>query len=254
MINIGTLELADAYIGSTPIEKVYLGSQLVWEKNEEYIAFIDNDVEYVCCVHYGQYIKSTISTVDNGDDTVTITTTNVLYNAAQVKNTTTLTETREKTAEDVIGTVTDYIMVGLTMKKAKEVFGETKASILNKLKFVYFTSSFDTTIPIYGLKSYNSTKKVDCFLNFNVNDTTNYVRINVYYQRYPFYNGKSNNYSAISSKWWKTLNNHYITMFKDSESVTCDIDILYFKSIDGSKPANWRSGLNEILVNEDDIT
>ena len=33
MINIGTLELADAYVGSTPIEKAYLGSTLVWEKS-----------------------------------------------------------------------------------------------------------------------------------------------------------------------------------------------------------------------------
>lgn len=33
MINIGTLELADAYVGSTPIEKAYIGSTLVWEKN-----------------------------------------------------------------------------------------------------------------------------------------------------------------------------------------------------------------------------
>lgn len=35
MINIETLELADAYIGSTPIEKAYLGSTLIWEKNTE---------------------------------------------------------------------------------------------------------------------------------------------------------------------------------------------------------------------------
>lgn len=35
MINIGTLELADAYVGNTPIEKAYIGSQLVWEKADE---------------------------------------------------------------------------------------------------------------------------------------------------------------------------------------------------------------------------
>ena len=33
MIDIGTLELSDAYIGSTSTEKAYLGSTLVWEKN-----------------------------------------------------------------------------------------------------------------------------------------------------------------------------------------------------------------------------
>lgn len=33
MIDIGTLELADIAVGSTPIEKAYLGSTLVWEKS-----------------------------------------------------------------------------------------------------------------------------------------------------------------------------------------------------------------------------
>lgn len=44
MINIGTLELADAYVGSTPIEKAYIGSQLVWEKNVPTIEDADGNV------------------------------------------------------------------------------------------------------------------------------------------------------------------------------------------------------------------
>ena len=46
MINIGTLELADAYVGSTPIEKAYIGSQLVWEKSSPVLPY-DAKVEYI---------------------------------------------------------------------------------------------------------------------------------------------------------------------------------------------------------------
>lgn len=44
MINIGTLELVDAYVGSTPIEKAYIGSQIVWERQHT-SDFIE--VEYI---------------------------------------------------------------------------------------------------------------------------------------------------------------------------------------------------------------
>lgn len=46
MINIGTLELADAYVGSTPIKKAYIGSQLVWEKDSPVLPY-DAEVEYI---------------------------------------------------------------------------------------------------------------------------------------------------------------------------------------------------------------
>ena len=41
MINIGTLELADISVGSTPIEKAYIGSTLVWEKSSPQPEFIE---------------------------------------------------------------------------------------------------------------------------------------------------------------------------------------------------------------------
>lgn len=44
MIDIGTLELSDAYIGSTSIEKAYLDSTLVWEKNVPTIEDADGKV------------------------------------------------------------------------------------------------------------------------------------------------------------------------------------------------------------------
>lgn len=49
MINIGTLELVDAYIGSIPIEKDYVGSTLVWEKAEPEPVLPDDyqEVEYI---------------------------------------------------------------------------------------------------------------------------------------------------------------------------------------------------------------
>lgn len=46
MINIGTLELADAYIGSTPVEKAYISSQLVWEKSSPVLPY-DAEIEYL---------------------------------------------------------------------------------------------------------------------------------------------------------------------------------------------------------------
>lgn len=46
MINIGILDLADAYVGSTPIEKAYIGSQLVWEKSSPVLPY-DAEVEYI---------------------------------------------------------------------------------------------------------------------------------------------------------------------------------------------------------------
>ena len=45
MINIGTLELADIAVGSTPIEKAYIGSTLVWEKSSPLL--YDAQVEWL---------------------------------------------------------------------------------------------------------------------------------------------------------------------------------------------------------------
>ena len=62
MINIGTLELADAYVGSTPIEKAYLGSTLVWEKSSPGpVLPYDSEIAYLYSSGSGQYIDTGVA-------------------------------------------------------------------------------------------------------------------------------------------------------------------------------------------------
>lgn len=189
-------------------------------------------------------------------DIVTITTTSVPYTAKVAGQSTVVTSTREKTESDVVGTktVTTNIMVGTKVSDVQETLGN-KALILHKLRFIYFTSSFDKTIPIYGIKSYNLTKKVDCYLNFNSDNGSDYLRLNVFYQRWGYLNGGTG-YSGVTENpngWYKSINGTYVTLFKDYRSNGKISQYVTFRSINGYKPANWRSGLDEILVSIDDV-
>lgn len=47
MIKIGGTEITDIAVGSTPIEKAYIGSQLVWEKSSPALPY-DAQVEWIC--------------------------------------------------------------------------------------------------------------------------------------------------------------------------------------------------------------
>lgn len=67
MIDIGTLELADIVVGSTPIEKAYIDSQLVWEKSAPVLPY-DAQVEWLYSNGSSQYIDTGIAY----DSTVTI--------------------------------------------------------------------------------------------------------------------------------------------------------------------------------------
>lgn len=67
MINIGTLELTDAYVGSTPIEKAYIDSTLVWEKSSP----LPYDAEVMYLESTGtQYIDTGISPTANTEVTI----------------------------------------------------------------------------------------------------------------------------------------------------------------------------------------
>ena len=62
MINIETLELADITVGSTPIEKAYIGSQLVWEKSAPGpVLPYDAELTYLYSSGSGQYIDTGIA-------------------------------------------------------------------------------------------------------------------------------------------------------------------------------------------------
>ena len=75
MSNIGENNIVDIIIGNTPVDKGYLGEVLVYEKTIEYIPFVNDDIKSICCLNWGTYNE--IVTVDNGDNTVTITTTKI---------------------------------------------------------------------------------------------------------------------------------------------------------------------------------
>lgn len=260
MINIASNDIIDIAVANTSIEKAYIGSMLVWQKVQEpFIEFIDSDLEYICCVNWGRYIKETVKTVVTADsDIVTITTTSVPYTAKVAGQSTVITSTREKTESDVVGTttVTTNIMVGTRVSDVQSILGQ-KALILHKLRFIYFTSSFDKTIPIYGLKAYyGERRKVDCFLNFNSDNGSDYLRLYVYYQRWGYLNGSSSGYSDVTESangWYPSTNNVYITLFKDYRSRNKISQYVTFRAINGSKPATWRRGLDEILVSIDDV-
>ena len=259
MINVVDNNIVDVTIGNTPIQKTYLGNQLIWPR-EPFIEFIDKHLEYICCTNWGRYIKETVKTVVTEDsDIVTITTTSVPYIAKIAGQSTVVTSTREKTESDVVGTktVTTNIMVGTKVSDVQNIFGE-KSLILHKLRFIYFTSSFDKTIPIYGLKAYyGERRKVDCYVNFNSDNGSDYLRLYVFYQRWGYLNGSSGGgYSDVTESangWYPSKNNVYITLFKDYRSRGYINQYVTFKSINGYKPNNWRSGLAEILVSTDDV-
>lgn len=40
MIKLGTSDMAKAYVGSTEVSKVYLGSELVWENSDPYVEYL----------------------------------------------------------------------------------------------------------------------------------------------------------------------------------------------------------------------
>lgn len=107
-----------------------------------YIRFEDAEVERICSVTWGNYHE--VITVDNGDDTVTVTT-----NFVRMRNTTVASRTQEsvvtraKTESDVAGTV--KVKQGITLAQAALVssIGTTfnnKTNITSFREFQYFSN------------------------------------------------------------------------------------------------------------------
>ena len=133
---------------------------------------------------------------------------------------------------------------------ANSVFGEEKTKLVNKLKWVNLTSTFDQSVKLYGIKT-NSTRQADCTVNFNYNGTTNWLGLYIFYKRYGYPNGASS-YKHITSIW-TSYSEYYYTIYLDSYSVSRNVKYMNFKNITGYRPANYKPTMVDVLVNSDDI-
>ena len=114
-----------------------------------YIRFEDAEVERICSVTWGNYKE--VITVDNGDDTVTVTTNFVRMRNTTVASRTNIPEesgTRAKTESDVAGTV--KVKQGITLAQAALVSSigtafrdNTKIEVVKELKYFSKVKTID---------------------------------------------------------------------------------------------------------------
>ena len=145
----GTLHITGFYYNDVleEVQAAFPNLNIVADESP-YIRFEDAEVERICSVTWGNYKE--VITVDNGDDTVTVTT-----NFVRMRNTTVASRTQEsvvtraKTESDVAGTV--KVKQGITLAQAALVssIGTTFRSRTNIYyfnEFKYFTNTrFNTT-------------------------------------------------------------------------------------------------------------
>lgn len=140
----GTLHITGFYYNDVleEVQAAFPNLNIVADESP-YIRFEDAEVERICSVTWGNYHE--VITVDNGDDTVTVTT-----NFVRMRNTTVASRTQEsvvtraKTESDVAGTV--KVKHGITLAQAALVSsigttfqGNTKIRYFDELQ--YFTIS-----------------------------------------------------------------------------------------------------------------
>lgn len=157
---------------------------------KKYVDFKDEQVKLVCCVSWGDFKK--IVTADNGDNTVTITTTFYSMRDTTVKRKRVLSvEVKDNTSGEYT-TGTRYEAVGMTRYQMKRVTGVRGGleKIINS-KFVRLTTSFPQDVPLYGYRLINSQHhNSDCSSNYKTeNDDT--FRLYHYYQYFGYVNGSS---------------------------------------------------------------
>lgn len=141
----GTLHVTGFYYGDVleEVEAAFPNLTIVCDESP-YIRFEDAEVERICSENWGNYTE--IVTVDNGDDTVTVTT-----NFVRMNNTTVASRTQEsvvtraKTEDDVAGTVKEK--EGITYAQAAAVSSlgtEFQEGHFTSFKeCVYFTGAID---------------------------------------------------------------------------------------------------------------
>lgn len=134
---------------------------------------------------------------------------------------------------------------------ANSQFGEEKTKLVNKLKWVNLTSTFDHSVKLYGLKTVSTQRLADCTVNFNYNGTTNWLGLYIFYKRYGYPNGASS-YNGITSIW-TSYGGYYYTIYLDAYSSSINVKYMNYKNITGFRPANYRPTMVDVLVNSDDI-
>lgn len=137
----GTLHITGFYYNDVleEVQAAFPNLNIVADESP-YIRFEDAEVERICSVTWGNYHE--VITVDNGDDTVTVTT-----NFVRMRNTTVASRTQEsvvtraKTESDVAGTV--KVKEGITLAQAAAVSSIGTAfrnnTITSLRDLVYFT-------------------------------------------------------------------------------------------------------------------
>ena len=246
----GTLHITGFYYNDVleEVKAAFPNLNIVADESP-YIRFEDAEVERICSVTWGNYHEVII--VDNGDDTVTVTT-----NFVRMRNTTVQSRTQEsvvtraKTESDVAGTV--KVKEGITLAQVAAVSSiGTIIEILGHLKIVDVTSTFPATLPIYGLIVENTTRTAECFANFK-SDTGHTLRLNIYNMYWGYIDG-GNGYSYVST--WRAIgNNRYISFFDDSRSNPYVDIFVNFTGINGYRPANYKTGYLFALVDSRDMS
>lgn len=173
MSTVGTNTLSAIMIGNPNDngKEVFLGclgNKIVYEKatSPVYITFENATTERTCVHNWGTYKE--ITTVDNGDNTVTIITDRIkAKGCAVLYRVNESTITREKTEDDVAGKVEE--IVGMTYEEAAAVTNEefakiTEGSLGSKFnEFQYFTGV--TRTPNFTAKNPTTGKGFGLFKN-----------------------------------------------------------------------------------------
>lgn len=152
----------------------------------------------------------------------------------------------------------------ITREQLVNKIGFYRTDIISKLKFVDITRTFPTNIKIYGLSTPSTTKTSDSYVNFYCDETTNYIKLYMWYKYWGYYNGSGGyGYVAIWNDFphWINYNgvttdmyyNFFNTSIDDSTSKQYINKYVYFRNIDGYQPQNFKVGSVRALVNEDDL-
>lgn len=212
MINIGTLELADAYVGSTPIEKAYLGSQLVWEKVSDPgipIVFADSRLKELLVGLWGG---------ENGGTAAASTRLNGVF------------------VPGIAGEITD--------KQAASIISlpNTVQTLATK-QFVDMTYSFSTSTPVYGfMMDIGVTPSVSGQSRFLNGSKRAYMHLgnNTY--------SENTAWRSVANYWHLLSGTTYITLIDDNYLKNNGVATYNFSAHTSYKASNYPTGKLKVLV------
>ena len=127
----------------------------------------------------------------------------------------------------------------------------TIIEVLEHLNIVDVTRTFPTGVPIYGLVVFYEIRTADCSANFKT-DANHTLRLNIYNMYWGYVDG-TNAYNSVSSNWRRMGGGKYITFFDDSYSILYTDVYVNFTSINGYRPADYKTGYLFALVDSRDM-